>query len=92
MLVRLRLQCQRRYLRKNTGLMTCSINRVTIDFVAPCGPATTANLMALAMLRKVQIGYHPVIFAVGAGAVLEAHPLVRQQQRFDYSASKRQDA
>ena len=92
MLVRLRLQCQRRYLCKNTGLMTCSINRVTIDFVAPCGPATTANLMALAGLRKVQNGYHPVIFAVGRVPCWWPHPLVRQLQRFDYSASKRQDA
>ena len=72
--------------------MTCSINRVTIDFVAPCGPATTANLMALAMLRKVQIGYHPVIFAVGRVPRWWAHLLVRQLQRFDYSASKGQDA
>ena len=48
--------------------------------------------MALAGLRKVQNGYHPVIFAVGAGAVLVGAPPVRQLQRFDYSASKRQDA
>ena len=72
--------------------MTCSIDRVTIDFVAPCGPATTATLMALAVLRKVQNGYHPVIFAVGRVQCWWAHPLVRQLQRFDYSASKRQDA
>ena len=48
--------------------------------------------MALAVLRKVQNGYHPVIFAVGRVQCWWAHPLVRQLQRFDYSASKRQDA
>ena len=72
--------------------MTCSIDRSPSISSLPCGSATTANLTALAGLRKVQNGYHPVIFAVGRVQCWWAHPLVRQLQRFDYSASKRQDA